>query len=148
MNPVPVLITSDGYLNESGVYDHSFDEHVNFRLPCEWIARTLGLHWNGEAGFTDKNGRVVVFDPSYGGKSISQLMMDKQTLQHLLKLKNLDVIWSVQGRKCIVGESHECFAGQLEMEAICRLKNGKLVGSMRYLFFDSRRKIRLAERQL
>jgi hypothetical protein len=142
--PAPILITTDGYLNESGVYDNSFESSVNLRLPCEWLVNELGLRWNGEAGFVDSKANLIAVDPAYWELGKCRLLFNRSKLLAVLKARKLDLIWLVRGRKSILGErwGRDAFAGQLEMQAVCRTNSGKITGSMHGILIDTQRKQR------
>ena len=139
--PAPILITVDGYLNESG-YDCSFENNVNLRLPCEYLVNGMELRWNGEAGFIDKGGNLIAVDPAYWGLGPCQLLVSRDKLLSFLKSNKLDLVWLVRGQKRILGErwGRDAFGGQLNIQAVCQIKAGKLGGTIHYLYVDPSRK--------
>jgi hypothetical protein len=140
--PAEILITTDGYFNESGVYDNSFENPVNFSLPCNWLVKEMKLQWNGDAGFVDPARSVVAVDPTYWNLGKSQLLFNRAKLTKFMKASGLELIWLVRGRKCILGEKwgRGVPAGRLELQAVYRLKAGKIIGTSNYVLTDQNRK--------
>jgi hypothetical protein len=136
--PAPILGTADGYLNESGVYDYSFEESINLTLPCERLVRDLDLRWDQQGGFIDTNDKLVAVDPAFWNFE-SRLFIDRQTLENYLRDKRYEIIWVVRGQKRILGEKHEEFSGQLEMKAVCHTISSGVSGTANYLFIDEKR---------
>ncbi|PZM84741.1 MAG: hypothetical protein DKT66_08950 [Candidatus Melainabacteria bacterium] len=138
--PAQIIGTEDGYMNESGVFDNSFEETVNLRLPCEFLVKELRLRWNGEAGWVDSKQKLIAVDPAYWNLRKCQLLFSKPSLLAFLKSKGLELIWVIRGRKNILGENWNNFAGQLEMQAICRSQSGNVSGVLNIVGIDPARK--------
>ena len=45
--PCDVLVTTDSYLHEDGLYDCSIEDAISIYLPASWLVDKMGLSWRG-----------------------------------------------------------------------------------------------------
>ena len=130
--PAPVLVTTDGYFQESGSYDCSLDETINMMLPCKLLADGMGLRWKGVEGeFLDSSGGLVAFDPSVRTPGPGALLIRREALLDFLESEEYQVIWTVLGEKQLVGGAieQERFQGRLEISGAFTVDAGTIEGS-------------------
>jgi hypothetical protein len=135
--PVPVLVTTDQYLQESSCYDCSIQENVNIYLPTKTIADEMELCWNGHEGeWYDRNGNLVAFDPSVRVKGPGSLLFKKDLFMNYLDEKGYDIVWTILGEKNLIGGSvrQNDWKGRLDISGIGRLHDGKIVTDTHYDF--------------
>jgi Cdc6-like AAA superfamily ATPase len=135
--PVPVLVTTDGYLQESGCYDCSVRENVNLYLPTKTIVDEMSLCWNGREGeWYNPNNNLVTFDPSLRVKGPGCLLISKDTFREYLDKKGYDILWTILGEKNMIGGSmrHEDWKGRLYINGVARFENERLITNVHYNF--------------
>lgn len=94
--PVEIRTTALHYFQEGGGEDCSTDEAFNLNLPILEIVQELGLNWSGNlAEFVERNGEIVVFDPSGTEKGPSALLVRKPELERFLDRRGLSLFWAV-----------------------------------------------------
>lgn len=134
--PVPVFITTDRYLHESGCYDCSIQESVNIYLPTKAIIDGMGLCWNGHEGkWYDSGNNLVALDPSISTKGPGSLLIRKSSFLKYLDKQGYDIVWTILGEKNLIGgHSHDDWQGRLIISGVARLQNENLVINTHYDF--------------
>ena len=134
-NPTPlpcdVLVTTDSYLHEAGLYDCSIEDTVSMYLPAKWLVDRIGLSWRGNDGvFYDRKGNMMAQDPSTRTAGPQSLVMDKELMTDFLNSKGYRLVWTVRGEKNIRGNSRrdEDMPGWMEISGYMRMKDGQAFG--------------------
>lgn len=131
--PVDILITNDEYLQESMCYDCSIDDTISIDMPAKEIVSKMELSWNGREGeWYDKNGNLVVFDPSVRVAGPSALLMNKEVFIKNLNEQGYDILWTILGEKQLIGGkmSGNKWKGRLVINGVARLEEGEVVTHM------------------
>ena len=132
-NPLPcdVLVTSDSYLQEDGLYDCSIEDTIALYLPARWIVDRLGLSWRGDDGrFFDRAGDMVAQDPSARTAGPQALLMDKELMTDFLNSEGYRLVWTLLGEKDVLipGGRDEIWPGRMEISGFMRMKDGQVFG--------------------
>lgn len=137
--PVRVLVSSDQYGQEGNDYDCSLNHNTHLYLPCQWLADSMSLRWNGvEGSFFDETGALIAFDPSVRLSGPGALLLAKDALLNFLNANDYDILWTVTGEKqCIGGSlSPRAWKGRLDCAGAYRLVNGRLEGELKTRFLS------------
>ena len=138
--PKEVLPIASGYIQEYTTYDCSIDDTISIRLPTRWIARQMGLRWNGVEGHPfDQKGNLIAFDPSVKTPGPQALLMNRDAFLQFLNENGYDLLWTVVGEKNIIGGrmAREDWRGRLEMSGAYRVLRNKIAGAVRPKFIPS-----------
>ncbi|MDE0078902.1 MAG: hypothetical protein OXO50_15385 [Caldilineaceae bacterium] len=132
-NPLPceVLVTSDSYLQEGGLYDCSIEDTVAIYLPAMEIVDTMGLSWRGDDGrFFDRAGRMAAQDPSARTPGPQALLMDKELMTNFLNSRGYRLVWTLLGEKDVLipGGKDDNWPGRMELSGYMRMKDGQVLG--------------------
>ena len=129
--PCDVLVTTDSYLHEAGLYDCSIEESISIELPVKWLVDKMGLSWRGSDGrFYDRVGNMVAQDPSIRTAGPQALLMDKELLTDFLNSQGYRLVWTVRGEKNIRGDRRrdEDMPGWMEISGYMKMKDGQPFG--------------------
>ena len=100
--PCDVLVTTDSYLHEDGLYDCSIEDTISIYLPASWLVDKMGLSWRGDDGrFFNRADNLVAQDPSIRTAGPKALLVDKKLMLDFLNSKGYRLVWTVQGEKNI-----------------------------------------------
>ena len=132
-NPLPceILVTSDSYLQEGGLYDRSIEDTISIYLPAMDIVNNMGLSWRGSDGHSyDRVGNMVAQDPSTKTEGPQALLMDKQLMTDFLNSKGYRLVWTLLGEKDVRGHRgrDENWPGRMEISGYMRMKEGQVFG--------------------
>lgn len=136
--PVKVRTVAFEYLEERGTFDCSVDDGYTLRLPAGDVMREMGLRWSGTgADFVDRNGQIVVLDPTAHANGPSALLFHEKCLGEYLTREGLSFCWAVIGEKRALGpgfapQYHE----QLRMTGAYALVGEELKGFVRFINDD------------
>lgn len=132
--PAKVHVLTLEYAKETGS-DCSIDEGYRLQLPACELLDGMGLHWNAQrAEYYDSAGRLVAFDPAAQSDGPTAFLIQKDPLEAFLKREDLTVVWTVIGEKRVLGSGlHDTYHGALKMTGLFALRQGKLVGFMKYI---------------
>jgi len=97
--------TTFEYLWEKG-YDHSIEGSISYLMPSEFIVNCLGLSQDNNGYWVDKAGKVVCYDMALEGYETA-LIIERASLEKLLKEYQLALIWDVYLEKVANKELHE-----------------------------------------
>ncbi|MPM16104.1 hypothetical protein SDC9_62478 [bioreactor metagenome] len=137
-HPCKVMVTAIDYLWENGVYDCSIDESVRITLPTREIAEKMGLVWNcKDYKYYNKEGKITFQDPSVYMEAPNSLLVRKEDFLKFLDENGYEVFWTLLGEKNILQQYHNDF-GRLEISGVYRYINGKVEGTRKTHFNDSR----------
>ena len=101
--PQPLMPTTEHYLWGS-TYDCSIEDTIGLYVPSGYLAKSMGLTWQGRVGyFCNPAGDLVAFDPSVEAQGPSVLLVRKDTFTRFLRENDLALIWIVHGEKQFVG---------------------------------------------
>jgi hypothetical protein len=134
--PAPVLYAADEYFWERG-YDCSVTDAITIKVPGNWLARGIGLSWEGREGeFVDAHRRVVAMDPSTRQQGPSALLIRQTDLLEALRREKCELIWVILGEKNLLEESRrkEDWPGRLTISGAYRMGEGELIGRLRPKF--------------
>ena len=129
--PCEVLVTSDSYLQEGGLYDCSIEDTISIYLPARWVVDRLGLSWRGDDGrFFDRAGDMVAQDPSTRTAGPEALLMDKRLMTDFLNSKGYRLVWTLLGEKDVLSPKGrgENWPGRMEISGYMRMKDGQAFG--------------------
>ena len=129
--PCDVLVTSDSYLQEDGLYDCSIEGPIAIYLPAMEIVDTMGLSWSGDDGrFFDRAGNMAAQDPSTRTAGPQALLMDKELMTDFLNSKGYRLVWTLLGEKEVRGHRRrdENWPGRMELSGYKRMKDGQVFG--------------------
>lgn len=129
--PCEVLVTSDSYLHEDGLYDCSIEDTISIYLPASWLVDKMGLSWRGNDGlFFDRAGNLVAQDPSTRMAGPKALLMDKRLMTDFLNSDGYRLVWTLLGEKQIRGDwrRDEKWPGRMEISGYMRMKDGQVFG--------------------
>ncbi len=119
--PRPVIVPGTIYLNENTRYDCSVDDDIRIYLPSKHLVNGLGLNWSGNEGcFQDAEGKLAIFDPSVREKGPGALLVRRDLLTEYLQDNELDILWTINGRKNLVGGTDQT-AGESYISVVCRV---------------------------
>lgn len=124
--PKPILVSTARYVWEGSGYDCSLEDTVSVKLPCMWLTKQMGLHWNGEEGyFRDSKERLITIDPSVYEKGPTVLLANRELLGKYLDENGYEILWTVLGEKQILGPSTNRgeWKGRLEISGTIRIKD-------------------------
>lgn len=130
--PVDVLVTSERYLWEDGVYDCSIDESISLHFPCQVVVDEMGLDWEGAGSvWVDAAGRPIVLDPSVDGRGPGALVVRKNVFEQFLSGQGYAVVWTLLGEKMVHSDR---FGGNdigcLEISGAYTLSDREVQGQM------------------
>ena len=130
-----VVVGSTGYRE----YDCSIEESdiMSLYLPSVPIVEGCNLRWEPDsANYIDERGAIGAFDPSLHESGPNALLIRADLLDHYIKIRNLELCWSVIGEKQTMGTHGQPY-GWLKMFGGYVSRNGKPVGSHRCQFISS-----------
>ena len=128
--PCKVLVTADEYLQERG-YDCSIEDTISMYLPAKWIVDKMDLTWSaGEDSFFNREGQLVVQDPSVRTAGRGALLIDKSLLSEFLECEGYRIVWTLLGEKSIrhSWKKDDHFLGRMELSGYVRMRDGKPSG--------------------
>jgi hypothetical protein len=127
--PVPVMPCVDAYLGESSTQDYSVEESINLRFPAGWIFRDLDLSYGPVDGEFVCAGHRFSFNPR--SDECHLVLATRDVLMPFLDSKGLELLWTVEGEKLVVGQLHDEKFGRLNLSGAYRLRDGGLEGHLR-----------------
>jgi len=139
--PKEVLASSGEYFLSDANDDCSIDRPINIKIPAKFIAQKMQLDWRGVEGcFFDRNGTLIIFDPSINAKCPGALLVKKDAFVNFLRKNHCNILWTQSGEKQIIGGdlSKEDFLGRLEITGAFTLSKGNLKGKTNPRFFSSK----------
>lgn len=129
--PKNVVVPAMEYGGMGTGYDCSMEEPVHICVPTPWLAEHLRLRWAGVEGeFCGQDGKVVARDPSTTTPGPHALLVHEGALRGFLDSAGCDIIWSVLGRKQIIGE-HRAAPGELELNGAFLYRDGNVEGAVK-----------------
>ena len=129
--PCEVLVTSDSYLQEDGLYDCSIEDTIAIYLPAMEIVDQMGLSWRGNDGlFFDRAGNIVAQNPSTRTAGPQALLMDKELMTDFLNSKGYRLVWTLLGEKDVLipRGRDENWPGRMEISGYMRMQDGQVFG--------------------
>ncbi len=102
--PVKMRVATLESLNGEKGLDCSVDDGFTLRLPQEEFIEGLDIHWSGTGGdFVDKNGDLIVFDPTVHCDGPAAILFREDRLREFLKREGYAICWVVTGEKRVLG---------------------------------------------
>jgi hypothetical protein len=99
-SPASVMVTTEGYLHESGNFDCSIDESISLHLPSRWLAEAMKLRWNGHDGrWYTPDGIFAMEDPTAREAGPAALVARRDILVKFLRESDLTIIWTIGGER-------------------------------------------------
>ncbi len=118
-------------------YDASLPESYHLLLPAKVFFKPSHLWWDGKDGYRLKEGRTVFRDPSITDGGFSSLLVDVDDLLDRLDKLGLRLIWTVLGKKWILGGPHDKKTPIRTFSQVAYLnKDGSLKEGKRVFFDD------------
>lgn len=98
-----VAPTNMRYVREGGGFDCSLTQTVSGYTPSVWLSRRMGLLWGRKRfAFSDRDGRVVAFDPSHEQAGPGGFLIARDRLPRFLEENGLDLVWFLIGEKMLM----------------------------------------------
>jgi hypothetical protein len=97
--------TTFEYLWEKG-YDNSIEDSISYLMPSEFIVKHLGLSQDNNGYWNDEANKLVCYDMALEGYKTA-LLIERSSLEKLLKEHRLALIWDVYLEKIANRELHE-----------------------------------------
>lgn len=114
--PVSVRTAAVELVQESSGFDCSIDEGIRLHFPAGDLIDGLGLRWTGSrADYADRDGKIVIFDPTASDPGPSALLVREDALLAYLEREELAICWAVLGEKRILGQE---YAGENRLPAL------------------------------
>lgn len=129
--PCDMLVTTDSYLHEDGLYDCSLEDTISIYLPVSWLVDKMELSWRGNDGrFFDRADNLVAQDPSIRTAGPKALLVDKKLMTDFLNSNGYRLVWTLLGEKEVLSptESDESWPGRMEISGYMRMKDGRSFG--------------------
>ena len=126
-----VSITSINYLWEEE-FDKSKIETLKFLKPSSLIFEKMGLKSNKTDGsYNDTYGNIVCFAAEALNDVRTHLLIKKEPFLRMLNDNNLDIVWTLQGEKGVIGGSLSSnhHYGRMEFSGSFYFDNGELNGA-------------------
>jgi hypothetical protein len=137
--PKEVLVSTDQYMWEHGIYDCSIDDTISIYLPAKWLLDYMDLSWNGiEGQFFNRKRELIAFDPSIQIPGPGALLIHKEVFLKFLDDNGYDILWMVRGEKNFDGGRmlHEEWKGRLEINGAYRIYKNKIDGAIHTKFLS------------
>jgi hypothetical protein len=132
---VRVMPTSEGYRREKDVGEQEVSSCL---YPCQLIFSGMKLKYSKNIGeWRNNNGEIICFDPAVGTDASPALVIRKDALQQFLSENDLQIFWTCQGEKNILGTGArgDEIVKWLELSGAYRLSGDNLEGE--FLVIDS-----------
>jgi len=110
-------------------FDASKDSTISFFKPSEILFNLLDLQYTKIEGYlSERNGRILCFDPSASQPTHTCLLVRKHDLMIKLEEKKLNIFWTILGEKQVVGGGYhrDDYIGRLSISGIVHFDKGKL----------------------
>jgi hypothetical protein len=114
-------------------FDRSKNLAIQFYKPSHFLQKQLSLEFSTKEGeFVNEFGEMVCFDPSVNQKSISGLLIEKQTLVEWLNRENLSIFWIVLGEKNILSHNwrNKTYPSQVQFCGLYSMKDNDITGTL------------------
>ncbi len=131
--PKKVVVPVEIYVNESSGFDCSADDSIQVKVPSGFLAKQMGLRWNGDDGkFFDTAGKLLAFDPSLFEHGPSVLLIKREEFLEFLQRNDLSILWTVIGEKQVIGGNWnlENWKGRLNITGAYWLEGANLMGKI------------------
>ena len=132
--PSEFVITCSKY-NYMSDYDASFAHPNNIAIPSKILADGLEIDCFLDGKFY-KRDKLIAYDPSVDGNGPSALIVNKKSLLDFLKEKKLRLIWSIVGRKQIIGEQDQPWQGDLKIYGVYKYNEDGVQGKLKTNFVN------------
>lgn len=116
-------------------FDCSKTSAIQFYKPVEFIVKNLKLQPSvNEGKLVNESGELICLDPSVNNKSISGLLIRKDSLLQFLEKEGLALCWSVIGEKQILGNfrAKNDYPGRLNISGLYTLDKDGITGKMSF----------------
>lgn len=116
-------------------FDCSKTSAIQFYKPVEFIVKNLKLQpLVNEGELVNESGELICLDPSVNNKSISGLLIRKDSLLQFLEKEGLALCWSVIGEKQFLGNfrAQKSYPGRLNISGLYTLDKDGIVGKMSF----------------
>jgi len=126
------------YSCETGSFDCSISDTFHLHLPNSYLLDELNLHWTGNGGdFVNKVGDLIAFDPTVYSEGPDSLLISKKEMFNLLKSKELELVWIINGEKQVIGPGINPERRQfLTITGAIVLREGDFQSFLKYEFSD------------
>ena len=120
-------------------YDSSVPRNFDMVVPARTFFSLADLWWDGKDGYRLGNGKTVFRDPSVTEAGTTSLIADADELLDRLDKLGMCLIWTLLGKKLILGGLHDTQTPRRTFSQIALFKDGSLHVGERVFFDDYHR---------
>lgn len=116
-------------------FDCSKTSAIQFYKPVQFIVNSLNLQPSvNEGKLVDEFGQLICFDPSVNNKSLSGLLIKKESLLQFLEKEGLALCWSVIGEKQFLGSfrAKKDYPDRLNISGLYTLDRNGIAGKLSF----------------